>query len=95
MRVDFNLQCLSFLIITDHEEVSAEKSKFMQGFTSTSAFTKTDNILQLKELGAVLAEKVLKFWMGNIHRTLTNYQVRHLSLLFVVQCQCVLEYLYL
>ena len=68
------------MIITDPEEYSAEKSKFMQGFTSTSAFTKTDNILQLKDLGAVLAEKVLKFWMGNIHRTLTNYQVRHLSL---------------
>ena len=50
----------------------------MQGFSK--GVTGENNILQLTELGADLAEKVLQYWMGNINRTLTNYQVRHLPI---------------
>ena len=32
-------------------------------------------MLHLGELGAALAEKVLQYWMENIGRSLTNYQV--------------------
>ena len=32
-------------------------------------------MLHLGELGAALAEKVLQYWMKNIGRSLTNYQV--------------------
>ena len=38
--------------------------------------TEQYNILHLEELGAGLAEKVLEYWMQNIHRQLTNFQWR-------------------
>ena len=37
--------------------------------------TEANNMLHLGELGAALAEKVLQYWMKNIGRSLTNYQV--------------------
>ena len=64
------------ICIPDPDEETAEKAKFMQGFSK--GVTGENNILQLTELGADLAEKVLQYWMSNINRTLTNYQVRDL-----------------
>ena len=55
-----------------------ERAKFIKGFTTKNGDNKKGeaNALELKELGADLAEKILKFWMSNINRTLTNFQVR-------------------
>ena len=62
----------------DPEDDSAEKAKFLQGFSE--GVTEENNLLHLDELGADLAEKVLKYWLGNINRNLTNYQVKRLAL---------------
>ena len=54
------------------------KENVIKGFTTKNGDNKKGeaNALELKELGADLAEKILKFWMSNINRTLTNFQVR-------------------
>ena len=65
-------------MISDPDLETVERAKFIKGFTTKNGDNKKGeaNALELKELGADLAEKILKFWMGNINRTLTNFQVR-------------------
>lgn len=58
---------------TEADEDSREKSKFVKGFSK--GVTEDYNLLHLGELGAELSENVLKYWMDNINRQLTNYQV--------------------
>lgn len=64
---------------TEPDEDSREKSKFLQGFSK--GVTEAYNMLHLGELGAELSEKVLKYWMDNINRQLTNYQVAFLIII--------------
>ena len=61
------------LKIADPESQTAEKSKFLTGFSKD--VTEHYNILHLDELGPELAEKVLQYWMSKINRQLTNFQV--------------------
>ena len=66
------------VFISDPDLETVERAKFIKGFTTKNGDNKKGeaNALELKELGADLAEKILKFWMSNINRTLTNFQVR-------------------
>ena len=69
------LTFFTFLFFADPESQTAEKSKFLSGFSKD--VTEQYNILHLEELGAELAEKVLQYWMNKINRQLTNFQVEH------------------
>ena len=64
---------LKKVIFADPESQTAEKSKFLTGFSKD--VTEQYNILHLDELGPELAEKVLQYWMSKINRQLTNFQV--------------------
>ena len=66
------------VFFSDPDLETVERAKFIKGFTTKNGDNKKGeaNALELKELGADLAEKILKFWMSNINRTLTNFQVR-------------------
>ena len=63
----------NFIFFSDPKEDAIEKSKFLTAFCK--GVTEAQNMLHLGELGAGLAEKVLQYWMTNIGRSLTNYQV--------------------
>ena len=58
----------------DPKEDAIEKSKFLTAFCK--GVTEQNNMLHLDQLGAELSEKVLQYWMANINRSLSNYQVR-------------------
>ena len=70
-----NLRTLNFyfVCISDPEEDAIEKSKFLTAFCK--GVTEANNMLHLGELGADLSEKVLQYWMKNINRSMSNYQV--------------------
>ena len=57
----------------DPKEDAIEKSKFLTAFCK--GVTEQNNMLHLTQLGAELSEKVLQYWMANINRSLSNYQV--------------------
>ena len=67
-----------FLIIVSHlisekDDSSREKNKFIYGFSDGE--DESANVTELSELGRPLGEKILKYWMDKIKRSLTNSQV--------------------
>ena len=60
-------------MILEKDDSSREKNKFIHGFSDGEE--DSPNVTELAELGRPLAEKILKYWMDKLHRSLTNSQV--------------------
>lgn len=60
-------------LISEKDDSSREKNKFIYGFSDGE--DESANVTELSELGRPLGEKILKYWMDKIKRSLTNSQV--------------------